>query len=347
MAHATHVRAPAGKASAKITLLERGELARMAIATGPKIAEPKTSPKEVLAQAKDLGVKIVDFKFIDLPGLWQHFSIPVEEFSEDLFTDGIGFDGSSIRGFQKINESDMLLLPDPDTSFLDPACNIPTLSVICDVIQPGAMERYSRDPRFVAKKAEGFLTEGGIATTAYFGPEVEFYIFNSIRFGQDQRSGFYEIDSDEGIWNSGKNSAPNLGYRPRYKEGYFPVPPMDKLQDLRSQIVLKLIEAGVDVEVHHHEVGTAGQTEIDMRYKTLVKMADQVLMYKYVVKNVCAQNGFVATFMPKPLFMDNGSGMHTHQSLWKDGVPLFADKSGYAGISELCRWYIGGLLKHG
>jgi glutamine synthetase len=204
----------------------------MAIATGPRIAEARTSPRTVLAQAKDLQVKMVDFKFIDLPGLWQHFSIPVEELVEDLFTDGIGFDGSSIRGFQKINESDMLLLPDPDTAFLDPACTIPTLSIICDVIQPGSMERYSRDPRFVAKKAEAFLTESGIATTAYFGPEVEFYIFNSIRFGQDARSGFYEIDSEEGIWNSSKNGAANLGYRPRYKEGYFPVPPMDKVRGL-------------------------------------------------------------------------------------------------------------------
>jgi glutamine synthetase len=318
----------------------------MAIAIGPKIAGPKTAPKDVLAQAKDLGVKIVDFKFIDLPGLWQHFSIPVEDFVEDLFSEGIGFDGSSIRGFQKINESDMLLLPDPDAVFLDPACNIPTLSVICDVIQPGSMERYTRDPRFVAKKAEAFLTESGIATTAYFGPEVEFYIFNSIRFGQDQRSGFYEIDSDEGIWNSSRNGAPNLGYRPRYKEGYFPVPPMDKLQDLRSEIVLELQKAGVKIEVHHHEVGTAGQTEIDMRFGTLVKMADQVLKYKYIVKNVCYRNGYTATFMPKPLFGDNGSGMHTHQSLWNDDTPLFYDKNGYALLSEMCRHYIGGLLKH-
>jgi glutamine synthetase len=319
----------------------------MAIASGPKIAEPKTSPKAVIAQAKELGVKMVDLKFIDMPGLWQHFSIPVDELVEDLFTEGIGFDGSSIRGFQKIHESDMLLLPDPDTSFLDPACTIPTLSIICDVTQPGGTrERYTRDPRFIAKKAEAFLTESGIATTAYFGPEIEFYIFNSIRFGQDQRSGFYEIDSEEGIWNSSKNSAPNLGYRPRYKEGYFPVPPMDKLQDLRSEIVLELQKVGVKVEIHHHEVGTAGQTEIDMRFTTLVKMADQVMKYKYVVKNVCNRNGYTATFMPKPLFGDNGSGMHTHQSLWNEDTPLFYDKNGYALISEMGRHYIGGLLKH-
>src|SRR5438105_6233910 len=318
----------------------------MAIATGPKIAEPTISPMEWFAQPKALQVKMVNFKFIDLLVLWQHFWIPVEELSEALFTEGIGFDGSSIRGFQKINESDMLLLPDPDTAFLDPACNIRTRAVISDVIQPGSGERYSRDPRFIAKKAEAFLTQSGIATTAYFGPELEFYIFNSIRFGQDQRSGFYEIDSEEGIWNSGKNSAPNLGYRPRYKEGYFPVPPMDKLQDLRSEIVLELQKIGVKVEVHHHEVGTAGQTEIDMRFDTLVSMADKVLKYKYVVKNVCYRNGYTATFMPKPLFGDNGSGMHTHQSLWNGDVPLFYDAKGYAMISEMCRHYIGGLLKH-
>src|SRR6266542_664487 len=267
----------------------------MVIATGPKIAQPRTSPKEVLQQAKDLQVKMVDFKFIDLPGLWQHFSIPVEEFSESLFTEGIGFDGSSIRGFQKINESDMLLLPDADTAFLDPACTIPTLSVICDVIQPDSMERYSRDPRFIAKKAEAFLRESGIATTAYFGPEIEFYIFNSIRFDQDAHSGYYHIDAEEGIWNSGRDgSTPNLGYRPRHKEGYFPVPPTDKLQDVRSRIVLAMIEAGIEVDVQHHEVETAGQAEIDMKFKSLVRMADQVMMYKYIVRNVCAQHGLVA-----------------------------------------------------
>src|SRR5438067_2456023 len=319
----------------------------MAIASGPKIAEPKTSPKDVLAQAKDLGIKIVDFKFIDLPGLWQHFSIPVEDFTESLFSEGIGFDGSSIRGFQKIHESDMLLLPDPDTAFREPACNIPTLAIICDVSQPGSGERYSRDPRFIAKKAEAFLTQSGIATTPYFGPELEFYIFNSIRFGQDQRSGFYEIDSEEGIWNSGKNSAPNLGYRPRYKEGYFPVPPMDKLQDLRSEIVLELQKIGVRVEVHHHEVGTAGQTEIDLRFDTLTQMADNMLKYKYVVKNVARQHGKTVTFMPKPIFQDNGSGMHVHSSLWKNGSNLFYNKSGsYANLSQTAIHYIAGILEH-
>ncbi|HEY4870491.1 MAG TPA: type I glutamate--ammonia ligase [Candidatus Dormibacteraeota bacterium] len=308
--------------------------------------ETKADAQSVIDLAHKQGLKIVDLKFIDLIGTWQHFSIPVQELSKGLFSEGIGFDGSSIRGFQHIHESDMLLIPDPSTAIVDPVLKVPTLTINCDVIDPITREPYSRDPRYVGKKAEAFLKSSGIADTINIGPECEFYIFNSMRFDQNQFSGMYEIDSIEGVWNSGKNSEPNTAYRPRYKEGYFPVPPTDKLQDLRSQIVLKLIEAGVDIEVHHHEVGTAGQTEIDMRYDTLVNMADKVMMYKYVVKNVCAQNGFVATFMPKPLFMDNGSGMHTHQSLWKDGAPLFYDKAGYAGISEMCRWYIGGLLKH-
>ena len=309
-------------------------------------AGSKTSPREVIERAKAEGVEVVDVRFVDLPGTWQHFSLPLGELEEDSFTGGLGFDGSSIRGFQAIDESDMLLIPDPDSATIDPVLSHKTLFLICDVIDPISREPYSRDARFIAKKAEEHLVKSGIADVSYWGPEAEFYLFNSLRFDQNAFCGYYYIDSEEGIWNSGKNSEPNQAYRPRYKEGYSPVPPTDKLQDLRSQIVLKLIEAGVDIEVHHHEVGTAGQTEIDMRYDTLVNMADKVMMYKYVVKNVCAQNGFVATFMPKPLFMDNGSGMHTHQSLWKNGMPLFYDKAGYAGISEMCRWYIGGLLKH-
>jgi len=312
------------------------------------VAEPraKTSPREVIERARETGIKIVDLKFIDVPGLWQHFSVPGTELTEELFEEGIGFDGSSIRGFQKIHESDMMLVPDPDTAIVDPACSIPTLSLICDVRQPG-LDAYTRDPRYVGKKAEAFLRESGIATTAYFGPEIEFYIFNSIRFDQDAHSGYYHIDAEEGIWNSGRDGgSPNLGFRPRHKEGYFPVPPTDKLQDLRSEIVLAMIAAGIEVEVHHHEVGTAGQAEIDMKFKTLVKMADQVMLYKYIIKNVCARNGYVANFMPKPLFGDNGSGMHTHQSLWNDDQPLFYDEKGYALISEMARWYIGGLLKH-
>ena len=285
-------------------------------------AKPKTSPKDVIKLAKEQQVKIVDLRFVDLPGTWQHFSIPVEELSEGLFSDGIGFDGSSIRGFQHIHESDMLLMPDPTSVFIDPVLEVKTLDLVCDVIDPLTREPYSRDPRYVAKKAEEFLPSTGIADTSFWGPEIEFYIFNSLRFDQAQNFGFYYIDSEEGIWNSGSNGTPNLAHRPRYKEGYFPVPPADKLQDLRSKMVRSLIDSGIDVEVHHHEVGTAGQTEIDMRFSTLVEMADRVLKYKYVTKNVAAKNGYVVTFMPKPLFGDNGSGMHTHQSLEERREPL-------------------------
>src|SRR5437588_3348915 len=307
---------------------------------------PRTSPAEVLDKARAAGVKVVDIRFVDLPGTWQHFSVPLSSFEEDAFDDGLGFDGSSIRGFQAINESDMLLLPDADTATIDPVLQIPTLYLICDVVDPITREPYSRDPRHVAKKAEAYLPSTGIATVSYWGPEAEFYIFNSIRFDQNAFSGYYFIDSEEGIWNSGVDSGANLANRPRFKEGYFPVPPTDKLQDLRSEIMLKLIEAGVDVEVQHHEVGTAGQAEIDMRFQTLTKMADQMMVYKYIIKNVCQQHGYVATFMPKPLFQDNGSGMHVHQSLWKDGGNVMYDERGYALISETARWYIGGLLRH-
>ncbi|MBP7687691.1 MAG: type I glutamate--ammonia ligase [Thermoflexales bacterium] len=303
------------------------------------------SPKDAVAFAKEHGVKIVDVKFIDLPGTWQHFSIPVEDFTEDIFEEGLGFDGSSIRGFQQIHESDMLLLPDSTTTVVDPVCKIPTLSVICDVVDPITHEPYSRDPRNIARKAEAYLKTTGIADTSYWGPEAEFFIFDSVRFDQNQYSGYYFIDSDEGIWNSGKEGA-NLGHRPRWKEGYFPVAPADQLQDFRSDVILRLIAAGVPVEVHHHEVATAGQCEIDMRFSPLVTMADHLLMYKYVIKNVAKEYGKTATFMPKPLFGDNGSGMHVHQSLWKGGQTLMADPAGYAGLSQLAKWYIGGLLKH-
>jgi glutamine synthetase len=306
----------------------------------------KTKPSDVIRNAKELGIKIVDLRFVDLIGTWQHFSIPVGEMTESLFTEGIGFDGSSIRGFQKIYESDMLLFPDPGRTFVDSTLEVPTLAMVCDIKDPLTLSDYSRDPRFVARKAEAYLLSTGIADTSYWGPELEFYIFNSVRFDQNTHEGYYHIDSDEGIWNTGKNGTANLGFRPKLKQGYFPTPPIDKLQDLRSKIVLALIDAGVQIEVHHHEVGTAGQTEIDMRFDSLVNMADKVLIYKHIVKNVCYQNGYTATFMPKPLFGDNGSGMHTHQSLWKDGVPLFYDKDGYALLSDTARWYIGGLLKH-
>src|SRR5438270_2673833 len=307
---------------------------------------PRTSPSEVLEKARAAGVKVVDLRFVDLPGTWQHFSVPLSGFDEDAFTEGLGFDGSSIRGFQAINESDMLLIPDPDTATVDPVLQVPTLYLICDVVDPITRAPYSRDPRHIAKKAEAYLPKTGIATVSYWGPEAEFYIFNSIRFDQNAFSGYYYIDSEEGVWNSGADSGANLANRPRFKEGYFPVPPTDKLQDLRSEIMLKLIDAGVDVEVQHHEVGTAGQAEIDMRFQTLTKMADQMMVYKYIIKNVCQQRGYVATFMPKPLFQDNGSGMHVHQSLWNDDGNVMYDEGGYALISETARWYIGGLLKH-
>jgi glutamine synthetase len=306
-----------------------------------------TTPEEVIAFARQQGVQFVDYKFVDLPGTWQHFSSPIGKLDEDVFEKGVGFDGSSIRGFQKIHESDMLLMPDPTTALVDPITKVPTLSIVCDVKDPITGQWYSRDPRGVAKRAEEFLVKSGIATVSYWGPEAEFFIFDSVRFDSTSHGAFYEVDSVEGIWNSGANgSKPNLGYRPRTKEGYFPVPPMDKFQDLRSEMVLKMLQSGIDVEVHHHEVGTAGQAEIDMRFQTLTKMADQLLLYKYLIKNVAIENGYTATFMPKPLFGDNGSGMHVHQSLWKDDANLFFDPNGYALLSDAARWYIGGLLKH-
>jgi glutamine synthetase len=304
------------------------------------------SPKEVIEYARAQKLQIVDLKFVDLLGTWQHFSIPITELEETLFTDGIGFDGSSIRGFQAIHESDMLLVLDPTSATTDPVCSVPTMTVACNVLDPITREPYTRDPRHIALKAERYLEKTGIATISYWGPEAEFFIFDNIRFDQDTHSGYYFIDSDEGVWNSGRDQGTqNLGHRPRYKEGYFPVPPADMLQDIRSEIILRLIQANVPVEVHHHEVATAGQCEIDMRYAPLVTMADSMMMYKYIVKNVARRHGKTVTFMPKPIFGDNGSGMHTHQSIWKEGKPLFAGKE-YAGVSQLCLHYIGGILKH-
>ena len=304
------------------------------------------TPSEVVALAKEKNIKIVDLKFMDLPGMWQHFSIMVDELNEDLFTDGIGFDGSSIRGFQAINESDMLLFPDPATALVDPVCQIPTLSITCNIKDPITLENYTRDVRHIAQKAEAYLQSTGIADISYWGPEAEFYLLNDIRYSQTQNSGFYHVDSVEGSWNSGREENPNLGYKPRYKEGYFPVPPSDTLQDIRSEICLKLIESGVDVEVHHHEVGTAGQGEIDIRYDTLTTVGDKIALYKYIIKNVARSHNLVATFMPKPLFQDNGSGMHVHTSLWKDGKNVFFDPQGYSLLSETALYYIGGLLAH-
>ncbi len=306
-----------------------------------------TTPKDVLAMVKDAGVQIVDLRFCDLPGLMQHFSVPIGELEEDSFTDGFGFDGSSIRGFQEIQESDMLLVPDADGAFIDPFLKHPTLVLNCFVKDPVTTEWYSRDPRYVAKKAELYLQQTGIAETSYWGPECEFYIFDSIRFDQNQHEGYYHIDAVEGAWNSGaEEGGHNLGYKPRYKEGYFPLPPMDHYQDLRSEMVLNLQKVGITVEVQHHEVGTAGQAEIDIRYDTLLRSADNVMKYKYVIKQTARQAGKTATFMPKPIFQDNGSGMHTHQSLWNGEENLFWDEVGYAQFSDTGRYYIGGLLAH-
>jgi len=307
---------------------------------------PRT-PKDVRKLAQDAGAKIVDLRFVDLPGVWQHFSLPAKDLSDDLFQDGIGFDGSSIRGFQQIQESDMLLIADPETAYMDPVLEVPTLSMICNVFDPITREAYTRDPRHIAQKAEAYLRSTGIADVSYWGPEAEFYIFDDVRFDQNASCGYYYIDSVEGAWNTGRQeNGGNLGYKLRHKEGYFPCPPADQLQDLRSKIILKLEEVGVPVEVHHHEVGTAGQGEIDMRFGTLTKMADSLMYYKYIIRNVAKQHGKSATFMPKPIFGDNGSGMHTHQSLWKSETPLFWDEKGYGQISETAKYYIGGLLRH-
>jgi glutamine synthetase len=305
----------------------------------------RRSPKEVLEMARAAGAQLVDFKFTDFPGVWQHITAPLHELSEDSFEEGRGFDGSSIRGWQAINASDMLMIPDPSTAFIDPFCDHPTLSLVCDIVDPITREPYSRDPRLIAKKAIKYLKLTGIADTSYFGPEAEFFIFDDVRYETNQQSGYYFIDSVEGKWNSGRVESPNLGYKPRYKEGYFPVPPSDTLQNLRSEMVVQMEKLGIIVEAQHHEVATAGQAEIDMRFAGLLEMADQLMMYKYIIKNVAYRAGKTVTFMPKPLFGDNGSGMHCHQSLWKDGRPLFAGNE-YAGVSQTCLYYIGGVLKH-
>ncbi len=304
------------------------------------------TPDDVLQLISDEGVEIVDVRFCDLPGLMQHFSMPAGQLTADVFEEGVGFDGSSIRGFQEIQESDMLLVPDPNTAVVDPFTQHKTLDLNCFVNDPVTGESYSRDPRYVALKAEEYLTSTGLADTCYVGPEAEFFIFDDVRFDQNEHEGYYSIESVEAAWNTGRDENPNLGYKPRYKEGYFPVPPMDHFQDLRSEMILVLERVGVEIEIHHHEVGTAGQAEIDMRFDSLLRMADKLMLYKYVVKNVARQAGKSATFMPKPVFQDNGSGMHTHQALWKGGEPLFYSEAGYAGLSDMGRWYIGGLLTH-
>ncbi|HVN39744.1 MAG TPA: type I glutamate--ammonia ligase [Myxococcota bacterium] len=304
------------------------------------------TPKEVLEYAKENNVRIVDLRFTDWPGQWQHCSYPISEVDEGVFENGLGFDGSSIRGWQAINESDMLMIPDASTAFIDPFFAEPTLVMICDISDPITREPYSRDPRWIAKKAQKYLKQTGIADTVYFGPEAEFFVFSDARFSTGPEHGFYSLDSGEAAWNTGREEAGgNLAYKVRHKQGYFPVPPTDTLQDLRTEMVLTMENLGIPIEAHHHEVATAGQCEIDMRFQEIVRMADQVLMYKYVTKNVARKNGMIVTFMPKPLFADNGSGMHCHQSLWKGGKPLFAGDR-YAGLSQLGLHYIGGVLKH-
>jgi glutamine synthetase len=309
-------------------------------------SKPCKTPKDVLALVKESGAKCVDFKFTDLFGQWQHFTQPTTGLSEETFTEGLGFDGSSIRGWQVINESDMLIVPDETTAIIDPFCDIPTLSLVCNVLDPITKERYTRDPRNIAVKAEAYLKSTGLGDTCFIGPEAEFFIFDDIRFESSAEGSFYQIDSIEGRWNSGAVEEPgNLGYKPNYKGGYFPVAPTDHFQNLRSEMMMNLIEAGIDVETQHHEVGTAGQAEIDVRFDSLLRMGDIMMLYKYIIKNTAFKYGKTVTFMPKPLFGDNGSGMHTHISVWKDGKNLFAG-NGYAGLSEFGLHFIGGVLKH-
>ena len=315
------------------------------------------TPKDVLKFAKDNKIEAVDMKFCDLLGTWQHFTIPMSELNEELFEEGSGFDGSSIRGWQPINASDMLAVPDPASAVIDPFMVNPTISLTCSVVDPITKEEYSRDPRNIAKKAEAYLKKSGVGDVSYFGPEPEFFVFDEVRYEQNQHTGFYAIDSAEGQWNTARSSdattdrggriieSKNLGYKPRYKEGYFPVAPTDSQQDIRAEMVREMENVGIRVEKHHHEVATAGQAEIDMRFLPLMKMGDALMWYKYIVKNVAKRHGKTATFMPKPVFGDNGSGMHVHQSIWKGEKPLFAGDK-YGGVSEMCLHYIAGILKH-
>jgi glutamine synthetase len=303
------------------------------------------SPKEVLALCKSKGVQLVDIKFCDFLGTWQHFCMPVAELEEETFEAGVGFDGSSIRGWKSIEASDMLLILDPATAIIDPFPQVTTLSIVADAVDTITHEPYSRDPRNISRKAEAYLKQTGIADVANFGPEAEFFIFDDVRFGQTSNSSYYYVDSTEGIWNSGREEAPNLGNKIRHKEGYFPVAPQDTQVDIRNEMIMVMKDCGLTVEREHHEVATAGQAEIDLRFNSLVSMGDDMLLYKYIVKNVAKRRNKTVTFMPKPLFGDNGSGMHTHQSLWKKGKPLFAGNK-YAGLSELALNYIGGILKH-
>lgn len=304
------------------------------------------SPQDVLNLIREKDIQMIDLKFIDLPGIWQHLTVHSSQIDESSFTEGVPFDGSSIRGWKAINESDMAMVLDPTTAWMDPFTAEPTLSIICSILEPRTGQPYSRCPRVIAKKAVEYLKSTGIGDTAYFGPEAEFFVFEDVRFDQTENKGYYYVDSVEGRWNSGRmEEGGNLGYKPRYKEGYFPVAPTDTMQDLRTEMLLTMAKCGVPIEKHHHEVATGGQNELGFRFAELVQSADYLMTYKYCIKNVARKYGKTVTFMPKPLFNDNGSGMHTHQSIWKDGQPLFAGDK-YAGLSQLALWYIGGILKH-
>ena len=304
-----------------------------------------SSPADVLKMMKEKGVEIVDLRFMDFPGMWQHTSYPASQIDESTFSEGMGFDGSSIRGWQGIHESDMLIVPDPTTAFIDPFYSVPTLVLFCNIQDPLTRADYTRDPRNVCRKALEHVKTTGIADMAYFGPEAEFFVFDDVSYTGSRNEASYYVDSQEGHWNTGASEHPNLGYKLRHKEGYFPCPPSDTLQDLRSEMVLTMIECGIEVECHHHEVATGGQCEIDVRFAPIVQMGDWLTLYKYIVKNVAKRHGKSATFMPKPIFEDNGSGMHTHLSLWKDGKPLFAGDK-YAGVSEMALHAIGGIIAH-
>ncbi|MFQ5716843.1 MAG: type I glutamate--ammonia ligase, partial [Nitrospinales bacterium] len=303
------------------------------------------TPKEVIEFAKKNNAAVVDLKFMDLLGMWQHFSVPESELEEHIFEEGLGFDGSSIRGWQAINASDMLVVPDSATAVMDPFTQVPTVSMICNIVDPITKEKYSRDPRNIAQKAEAYLNSTGIGDTAYFGPEAEFFVFDDVRYECGANKSLCWVDSVEGNWNTGRDESPNLGYKPRYKEGYFPVSPSDSLQDMRSEMMMLMEKVGIAMECHHHEVASGGQCEIDMRFSSLVRCADSLMWYKYIVKNVAKRHNKTATFMPKPIYGDNGSGMHVHQSIWKGGNPTFAG-NGYAGFSESGLYYIGGILRH-
>ncbi|MER3495809.1 MAG: type I glutamate--ammonia ligase [Armatimonadota bacterium] len=301
-------------------------------------------PKAAVSFVAENDAQFVDIRFTDLMGTWQHFTIPATQFEEDTFENGLAFDGSSIRGFQTINESDMLLVPDPETLFMDPFTQHPTAVVVCNIEDPLTRQPYGKDPRYTAVKAAEYLKSTGIGDTAYFGPEAEFFVFDSLAYSPDPHHSFFKISSNEAHWESG--SEESLGFTIKPKGGYYPCPPVDKLHDLRSEMCLRMVDAGLNVEMHHHEVASAGQCEIDMTYNTMVRMADHMMMYKYIVKQTAYEGGYIATFMPKPLFGDNGSGMHCHQSIWKDGAPTFYDETGYATLSDTARYYIGGILKH-